>query len=109
MEVPDRFKEHYSGDVVLCMNLPIYGTKQETYCFFKMFKKHIKNMRYEQLQADPCLYFVWCDNTLVIVVAWIDDIMILGPPNIVEQAQRDLETAFTCKCNGEHMNMWATS
>jgi hypothetical protein len=26
--------------------------------------------------------------------------MVLGPPNLVEQVQRDLEKAFTCKCEG---------
>ncbi len=77
--MPDGFKEHYSGDVVLHMNVPIYGTKQATYCFFKKFKKHVKNMMYEQSQADPCLYFAWHENRLVILVAWVDDVMILGP------------------------------
>ena len=47
------------------------------------------------------MYFVWRDNTLVVLVAWVDDVMILGPPNMVEQAQRDLERAFTCKHEGE--------
>ena len=88
MEVPERFKRHYSGDVNLCMNVPIYCTKQAMYCFFKMFKKLVRNMTYEQSsQADPCLYFTWSDNVLVILVAWVDDVMILGPPKMVEQPQ----------------------
>ncbi len=105
MEVPDRFEGHFSGDVVLCMNVPIHGTKQAAYCFFKMFKKHVRNMTYKQSQADPCLYFAWSDNALVVLVAWVDDVMILGPPNMVEQAQQDLERAFTCKHEGDSWNM----
>ncbi len=58
-------------------------------------------MTYEQSQADPCVYFIWKDNTLVILVAWVFDIMILGPPDMVEQAQQDLESAFMCKCDGK--------
>ncbi len=58
-------------------------------------------MTYKHSQADPCLYFAWSDNVLVVLVAWVDDVMILGPPNMVEQAQRDLESAFMCKCKGE--------
>ena len=69
--------------------------------FFKTFKKHVRNMTYEQSQADPCLYFAWSDNALVVLVAWVHDVMILGPPNIVEQAQQDLVRSFTCKCEGE--------
>ena len=44
-------------------------------------------MMYKQSQADACLYFAWKDNALVILVAWVDDVMILGPPNTVEQVQ----------------------
>ena len=102
MEVPDGFKSYYSGDVVLRMNVLIYGTKQVAYCFFKTFKKHVRNITYEQSQADPCLYFA-SDNTLVILVAWVDDVMILGPHNMVEQAHQDLERAFMCKHKGELM------
>ncbi len=51
--VPDGFEEYYSGDVVLCMNVLLCGTNQATYCFLKTFVRHVKNMTYEQLQADP--------------------------------------------------------
>ena len=37
IEVPDGFHEWYGGDVVLRMNVPLYGTKQAMYCFFKTF------------------------------------------------------------------------
>ena len=77
------------------MNVPLYGTKQAAYCFFKTFAKHVKKMRYQQTQADPCLYFAWFANTLVMLVAWVDDDMILRPPAMVEQVQKDLEEAFT--------------
>ena len=101
MEVSDGFERHYSGDVVLCMSVPIYGTKQAVYCYFKTFKRHVRNMTYTHSQADPCLYFAWGDNALVILLAWVDDIMVLGPPLLVEQVQHDLEKAFTCKHKGE--------
>ena len=58
------------------MNVPLYGTKQVAYCFFKTFAKHVKNMTYKQLMADPCLYFAWKDNALVLLVAWVDNVMV---------------------------------
>ena len=100
IEVPDGFKEWYPGDVVLRMNIPLYGTKQAAYCFFKTFATHIKNMTYKQSKADPCLFYGWINGELVVFVAWVDDIMVLGPPNLVEQVQRDLEKAFTSKREG---------
>ena len=83
------------------MNVPLYGTKQAAYCFFKTFAERIKNMTYKQSKADPCLYFAWISGDIVVFVAWVDDVMILGPPALVEQVQQDLEKAFTCKREGE--------
>ena len=34
-------------------------------------------------------------------VAWVDEVMVLGPQVLVEQVQHDLEKAFTCKRKGE--------
>jgi hypothetical protein len=37
IEVPDGFHKWYERDVVLRMNVPLYGTKQAAYCFFNTF------------------------------------------------------------------------
>ena len=57
MEIPDGFEGDYPGDVMLRINVPLYGSKQGTYCFFKTFAKHVKEMMYKQSKADPCLHF----------------------------------------------------
>jgi hypothetical protein len=49
-------------------------------------------MRYKQSQADPCLYFAWVENALIILVAWVDDIVIIGPPAIRAPVERVLCT-----------------
>ena len=58
-------------------------------------------MDYKQSKADPCLYFAWIGGEMVVFVAWVHDVMVLGPPSLVEQVQSNLEKAFTCKCKGE--------
>ena len=55
----------------------------------------------KQSMADPCLYFAWAENVMVVFVAWVNDVMILGPPSLVEQVQQDVEKAFICKCKEE--------
>jgi hypothetical protein len=100
IEVPDGFREWYPHDVVLQMNVPLYGTKQAAYCFFKTFATHIKNATYKQSKADPCLYYGWINGEMLVFVVWVDGVMVLGPPKLVEQVQRDLEKAFRCKCEG---------
>jgi hypothetical protein len=86
-EVPDGFQEWYEGDVVLRMNIPLYGTKQAAYCFFKTFASRIEDMTYKQSKADPCLYFSWIGGEMVMFVAWVNDVMVLSPPSLVEQVQ----------------------
>jgi hypothetical protein len=44
----------------------------------KTFKKLVKNMSYHQSKSDQCLYFDWEGDVLVVLVAWVGDIMILG-------------------------------
>jgi len=69
IEVPDGFHKWYKGDVVLHMNVPLYGTKQAVYCFFKTFTSRIKNMTYKQSKADPFLYFAWIGGGMGVFVA----------------------------------------
>ena len=35
IEIPEGFKQYYEGDVVLWLNVPIYGTNQAAVCFYK--------------------------------------------------------------------------
>ena len=69
------------------MNVPLYGTKQAAHCFFKTFTSHTKNVTYKQSKADLCLYCGWINKETVVFVAWVDDVMVLGPPRLVEQVQ----------------------
>jgi hypothetical protein len=83
------------------MNVPLYGTKQAVYYFFKTFTECVKNLAYTQSKSDPCLYFSWINGNMVVFVAWVDDVMVLGPPALVEQVKRNFEKALTCKREGE--------
>ena len=91
------------------MNVPLHGTKQAAYCFFKTFAWHTKKMTYKQSKADPCLYFSWVDYALVMFVAWVDDLMVLGPPFLVEQVQRYLELPSHANAKGNSPNTLAAS
>jgi hypothetical protein len=39
LEIPDGWKQFYNEDDALLMNVPIYGTKQASQCFYKAFVK----------------------------------------------------------------------
>ena len=102
IEVPDGMENYYGKkeDVVLLLNVPIYGTKQAASCFYKTLIKKMKDRGYERSKADPCLYFVWKENRLALMVSWVDDLLVLGESNGVEQIRNDLKEVFVCKCEG---------
>lgn len=100
MSIPQGWEEFYPGDVVLRMNVPIYGTKQAGACFYRTLVESIKERRYNRSKADPCLYYVWRDGRLSLCLSWVDDILALGEKQDVERIQQDLESKFTCKREG---------
>ena len=67
--VPDGFEEYYKPYKVLRMNVPIYGTKQATLCFYKRLVEKVKDRAYEILKANPCLYFSWNEGRLVAMLS----------------------------------------
>ena len=44
IKVPDGWEEFYPGDVVLKVNVPIYGMKHAGSCFYKTFVKGVNHV-----------------------------------------------------------------
>ena len=100
IEVPAGFHEYYDDDVVLRLNVPIYGTKQAAACFYQLLVKKLKSRSYERSKADPCFYFIITDGRLSLMLSWVDDILIMGTPGDVQQIKSDLMSVFECKDEG---------
>ena len=47
IETPEGFEQYYEGDVVLLLNILIYGTKQAVACFYKALVENMKDREYE--------------------------------------------------------------
>jgi hypothetical protein len=47
-------------------------------------------MNYVRSKADPCLYFQWSALGLVIWLSWVDDCLICGKCEGVEEAKREM-------------------
>jgi hypothetical protein len=103
IDVPDGMEKFYGSreDVVLLLNVPIYGTKQAAHCFYQTLVKEVKDRNYERSKADPCLYFLRRNGRLAVMVSWVDDILALGHPEDVKQIESDLQSAFVSKSEGE--------
>eukprot|EP00984_Skeletonema_dohrnii_P034690 scaffold33638_cov142-Skeletonema_dohrnii-CCMP3373.AAC.8 len=100
-EVPDGFEQWYDDDDVLLMNVPIYGTKQASQCFYRAFVEGVLSMKYQRSKADPCMFFEWIEGRLVIFLLWVDDIIIFGTPGDVNKVEDDIKSIFECKTEGQ--------
>ena len=61
----------------------------------------MKDMNMERSMADPCLYFLWTEHGLVIIVSWIDDNLIVGSEKAVKVIKSELMNRFECEDCGE--------
>ena len=69
IKVPDGFKKYYGEDEVLRMNVPIYGTKQAAHCFYKALVEKVEDRKYSRSKADPCLYCIWKNGRLAVMLS----------------------------------------
>ena len=70
-EIPNGMECVYRAwsDVVLLMQVPLYGTKEASNCFYKKLNKDMSTKCYSWSKADPCLFFVWINGKLLIFLS----------------------------------------
>ena len=59
------------------------------------------DMKYSRSKADPCLYYAWTENGLVIWLSWVDDCLICGTYEAVQIAKKQMMDRFDCDEVGE--------
>ena len=101
MEVPKGFEKHYDDGVVLKLRRFLYGLEQAAMAFWKQLLKCMKDMNMERSTADPCLYYDWTPDGLVMIVSWIDDTLIVGSNTAVAKNEERLMSRFDCEDCGE--------
>jgi hypothetical protein len=102
IEVPDGFEPYYEDDEVLRLNVPIYGTKQASKCFYKTFVEGLVDSgMYDRSKAQPCMFYKWIDERLVLFVLWTDDVLTVGLPDHVKKVEDDIKSVFESKSEGE--------
>ena len=101
LEVPQGFERFYPSNVVLRLKKTLYGTKQGAKRFWLKLLSIIKIMMFARSKADPCLYYKWTDDGLVVIVSWVDDLLMAGNKELVLQAKKDLTDNVDCDDTGE--------
>ena len=75
----------------------IYGLKQAAYAFWIQLVTAFKDMDYTRNKADPCLYFCWTIQGLILSISWVDYILVCGKQEGVEIAKQQMMARFDCE------------
>jgi hypothetical protein len=96
MDVPEGFKKYYPVGVVLLLLKTLYGLKQAVVAFWKQLVMAFTSMDYARSKADPCLYFAWTINGLIVWISWVDDCLVCGKTEGVKIAKKQMMDRFDC-------------
>jgi hypothetical protein len=101
LEVPEGFEKYYPPNVVLLLLKTLYGMIQAAHQFWTTLVNALRHMLYERSKADPCLYYRWTSYGLVLWLSWVDDCLVCGRREGVEEAKKGLMERFDCDDLGE--------
>eukprot|EP00977_Amphora_coffeiformis_P005907 scaffold1252_cov154-Amphora_coffeaeformis.AAC.1 len=101
MEVPQGFKKFYPGDVLLLLLKTIYGLKQAAFEYWRALLKALKTVGLERSKADPCVYYKWTDEGLMIWSSWVDDLLSCGHKEDVVKGREAIKQHFELDEVGE--------
>jgi Reverse transcriptase (RNA-dependent DNA polymerase) len=79
----------------------IYGTKQAAKIFWLFILGIFKSFGFKYNRVDPCLYYKWSDDGLVMWSSWVDDMSCVGQDKLVLSEMKKLTGRFKCDDTGE--------
>ena len=101
MFIPKGFEKYYPKDFVLKLIRPIYGCKQSAKRFWIKLLTVLNLMKFMRGAADPCVYFRWTAEGLVLIASWVDDLLMCGKRESVMSVKKELFSHLTCDDVGE--------
>ena len=101
-EIPQGFEPWYNPAVwMLKLLKTVYGLKQAAIMFWRELLKAMMYMKFKRSDTDPCLYYKWTENGLLVWLSWVDDCLCIGPKVEVMSSNTDLTNLFDCDDVGE--------
>jgi hypothetical protein len=102
MNVPEGYSEDPDFIKTKAMRLKkaIHGLVQAARQWWKKFNSEILKLGFKGNNIDPCLYFKKEDGKKCIVTLYIDDSIIAGDENLIEETVKGLKNTFEVKVQG---------
>jgi hypothetical protein len=83
IEQPQGFEVH-SKDTHICrLKKSLYGLKQALRAWYARMDSYLTRLSFSKIHADPNLYYKVVDNTLVILLLYVDDLFITGEESLI--------------------------
>jgi hypothetical protein len=94
IKIPLGFEEFYDDHTVLLQKKCLYGLKQAAMAFYMKLLAAASKIGLKRSSANPCLYYKWEGERLVIMISWINDNMIFGPSDLALKLKSNLIKQF---------------
>jgi len=103
MEQPEGFKVKGQETKVLRLRRAIYGLKQAALAWWRELAASLKELGFIRFSSDAGIFICrLADGSFVIIVAYVDDIMFIGPNNgLIASKKRDFMVRWDCRDLGE--------
>lgn len=101
-KIPEGFTDVYDPKKYCwLLKKSAYGLKQVVRMFGNKLLEAKKKLGFTRSQCDPCVYYKWNKNGLVMWISWIDDMLCIGCPKDVEKSKNEFVKVFDCDDIGE--------
>ena len=101
MKIPEGYEEVINKDVdkedCLILQKGIYGLVQAARQFFKKIVIKMQEGGFKLSEADPCMLYKEDEKGVCIIIIYIDDILIIGQEEAIDDAIKVLQGHFQVK------------
>ncbi|KAL5837333.1 hypothetical protein ACOSQ3_014502 [Xanthoceras sorbifolium] len=98
MRQPEGFKEAGKENLVCRLKKSLYGLKQAPRQWYKKFDSFMSSSGFTRCQADHCCYIKRFDNSFIILLLYVDDMLVAGSDmQEIMNLKRELSKQFTMK------------
>ena len=102
MKVPMGFERYYNASHEwLKLLRTLYGLIQAAIAFWRKIVLTFLSIGFTRSKADPCLFFKWVPNGIVIWIVVVDDCNGTGPEEDLLESKRQFMQIFSCDDRGE--------
>jgi Reverse transcriptase (RNA-dependent DNA polymerase) len=77
IKVPQGFQSKHERGAILKLNQTIYGLKQVASTFWSELLKTFYEIGFQRSDADPCMYFKFKDDGLILCLLWVNGCLIV--------------------------------